>query len=307
MKSRYGAVIDIGTNSVRLLVASLETDKIHGIHKAVSTTRIGEGVHQSRMLDPKAMDRTLQALKEFKARATEYGAGCIFCFATSALRDAKNRELFIQRAQRETGLRIDILSGDEEAEIGFLGAAGETEEMTGVLDIGGGSTEVIIGRKGKILNSKSINIGAVRAMEQIPLGDPVDGTQIRKMREWIRRNLEGEWRSDQFSKIKAWVGIGGTITSLAAIQKGLVRYSFDAVQGCMLTKESVLAILERLIGLSLDERKRVPGLQAQRADIIIPGTLICHEWMEWAGVQAVQVSDRDNLEGYFIKKLSKNP
>jgi len=276
------------------------------IHKAVNTTRIGEGVHQRRRLDEKAMDRTLQGLKAFKAQATEYGVDCFFCFATSAIRDAENREVFIKRAQQETGFKIDILSGDEEAEIGFLGAVGATKEMTGVLDIGGGSTEIIIGRKGHILKSKSINIGAVRALEQVPLGDPVDGAQIRRMREWIRKNMEKEWTADQNSEVKSWIGIGGTITSLAAIHKGLVRYSSDAIQGCMLTKESILHILNRLLALSLDERKSVPGLQPQRADIIIPGTLICHEWMEWMGAREIQVSDRDNLEGYLIKKVLKN-
>lgn len=306
MKSRYGAVIDIGTNSIRLLIASLKKGKIHVIHKAVNTTRIGEGVHQRRMLDKKAMDRTLQGLKAFKAQAEEYGVDCFFCFATSALRDSENREIFIERVQRETGLKIDILSGDEEAEMGFLGAAGAVEEMTGVLDIGGGSMEAIIGRKGNILKAESINIGSVRVIEQIPLGDPVDGAQIRRMREWVRRNMEREWTPDQFSKVKGWVGIGGTITSLAAMHMGLIRYSSSSIQGCILTKEAILCILKRLVGLSLDERKRVPGLQPQRADIIIPGTLICHEWMEWIGVQEIQVSDRDNLEGYFMKKVLKN-
>jgi len=303
MHHRRAAVIDIGTNSIRLLIAERIGDQWVTVDKQLNTTRIGEGVHHSGKLSQKGMERTILGIESFREHALAAGVEQIRCFATSAVRDAENREDFVNALKVRTGLDVEILSGEDEAELGFIGAVGRTTaDRVGVIDIGGGSTEIIYGGKDGIIGAVSVNMGAVRIMEQFPLGDPVDYRKRIEMEEWIRVQFMQNQALSRFNGSCEWVGIGGTITTLAAIEQGMVQYQSSKIHGFTLQRSTVQEILHMLSERTLEERKRIPGLQPQRADIIIGGTVILLEWMNIKGIEKIRVSDRDNLEGFLLWK-----
>ena len=210
MKRRMAA-IDVGSNSVRLMVAEIgENDAIAPVSKELVMTRIYEGLARTGKLSTVAVDRTLDAINILKDKARQAGAASLYCFATAAVREAKNRDEFLARVRKETGMLIDVLNEDEEARVGFIGT--QEQGPRGALDIGGGSTEIAIGVGHDVHCSVSLRLGAVRALEKYPLGDIADGLALEAMRQWVSHVFltEGAGARECAAKLEdiRWTGIG---------------------------------------------------------------------------------------------------
>ena len=288
----YG--IDIGTNSARLMLAEEQNGTIRSRYKLLRTVRTGEGVHTAHRLSPEAIGRTVAALKEFRGHMDgEHPDIPVFCFATSAVRDSSNAEELLMAAKREAKINIRILSGTEEAEIGFLGAI--PGGNGGIIDIGGGSTEFVLGQDGRLAYRKSFNAGTIRCREIF--GSEGDG---RGVAETIR------WAEELFAELEVlrgniFTGIGGTITTVSAMIRQLETYSSEKIQGSKVTREEIEELLREITPMTPEQRRTLPGLQPQRADIIPYGMAVLVGAMRTIGLAEIFVSDADNLEGYAIK------
>jgi exopolyphosphatase/guanosine-5'-triphosphate,3'-diphosphate pyrophosphatase len=295
------AVIDIGTNSVRMLIAELKEGNINIINKSVLPTRLGEGVNSNGVLGKEPIERTIDAIKLLIQDASANNVDDIFCFATSAVRDAQNREFFIERVNKCCGIDVQVLSGEEEARAGFIGALIDLpyrdRELT-LVDIGGGSTELVQGRGTHIQYAVSLNVGAVRLTEMFPLGYPINHDNWDAMSRYIQNMLKQEWKKD--NRLPPLVGVGGTITSLAAMDQRLEVYSRKKIQGYCLELKAIEKVLNKILSCSPEERRKLPGLQPSRADIIPAGICILLKIMEFFNEESIVVSDHDNLEGMFI-------
>lgn len=297
------ASIDIGTNSMRLLITDYDKEFVHR-EKYVDITRIGRGVDDKGCISEEAMERNLRALKKFVDRAREENCEEIFVMGTSALRDSRNRQEFVDRAKKETGLGIDILSGEEEALLGFYGVASDLQESGYVLivDIGGGSTEFILGdKKQGILFTKSENIGSVRLTERFVRKDPPSMQELAEMEAFIRRIAEQTVDILRTYPIKKLIGIGGTATSLSAMVQQLEPYDSDKVHRSLIFKEELEAIFCELVLKTLTQRREMPGLQPERADVIIAGTHILCTLMKMLSINEILISEYDNLEGLIYR------
>ncbi len=286
------AAIDIGTNSTRLLVADIAGGNIKVIKTGLVTTRLGEGISGGRLL-PGAMDRTAKAVSFFNQQAQLLGAKQVAAAATSAVRDAANREEIISLIRQQTGLQVRVLSGEQEASLSYKGVLSNLAvepDSTVVADIGGGSTELIWMEKAH-LRCASVNVGAVR-MTEAGMGEKEIAEGLGPILSQIER-----------SRLKNLVGVGGTVTTLAAIDQRMIRYDPGLAHGYFLKAGSVKNIITRLKNLDLAERKKVPGLQPERADIIIAGAWIVKAVMEGLGMAQMQVSECDILFGMALEKV----
>ena len=308
-EARRVAAMDIGSNSVRLMIADLNEDgTLQPVKKELVTTRIYEGLARTGKLSPVAVDRTLAAINILKEKAIDAGAGSLYCFATAAVREAKNRDEFLQRALKETSMAIDVLDEDAEARVGFMGT-GETGPR-GALDIGGGSSEIAVGSGIEIACSVSLKMGAVRALEKTPVGrDTADPLTLEALRQWaaalLQRDAAQAREAARNLAVAQWSGIGGTITTVAALDLKLPVYDSARVQGHILTRPTVEKTLAKLAGMTLERRQQLPGLQPERADIIIGGVVILLEFLLFMGLDQISVSARDNLEGFLTFKLNE--
>lgn len=299
------AAIDIGTNSARLLIADVCGNKIERIEKITTITRLGKGVDKNRRLSSEAIEKNIEVLKNYRSIAYSYGIRSIKAIATSAVRDALNRDEFINAVKERAAIDVEVISGGREAELGFRGASSVVEgKPCTVIDIGGGSTEFIYGAHGDIEISKSIDVGAVRITEKFFGEGTMDNRAISAAAGYIWSMAEEIIKNIKHKGNFETVGIGGTITSLAAIDMGLTVYDANRVHGYKLGKAEVDSIFSRLSSISLEDRKCIPGLQAERADIIPAGALILKVIMEGLGVQYIIVSEHDNLEGLYISSDS---
>lgn len=297
------ASIDIGTNSMRLLIADYN-NKFIGREKFVDITRIGRGVDQQGMISEEAMERNLRSLKNFVDKAREQACEEIFIMGTSALRDSKNREDFVQRAKKETGLPVDIISGEEEALLGFYGVSADLQEEGHVLivDIGGGSTEFILGEKKQgILFTKSENIGSVRLSEKFVASDPPAPEELETMSRFIRRTIEETIALIRTYPIKKLIGIGGTATSVSSMVQQLEIYDSDKVHQSLIFQEEIESLFQETIRKTLQERMQIPGLQPERADVIIAGMNILRVIMDSLSMREIVISEYDNLEGLIYR------
>lgn len=283
------AAIDVGTNSVRLLIAEYERKGINYVYKDLKTTRLGEGVAETGYLQEKAIQRTVDALAEFQDVIRKLNVTKMRAVATSAAREAANGELLIKEAG-EKGIKLEIISGKEEAELSFKGAISDQETNSNqlVVDIGGGSTEIIYCLSGQVLTS-STKAGAVRCTEG----------------NWSEAQIMAAFQP-VLEKIRLLpgnelIGVGGTITSLAAIDQKLGKYDPDLIHGYKLGIERVRTIRKELAGLPLAERRQVKGLQPARADIIVAGIDILLAIMSGLGQQLITVSEKDILDGIILE------
>ncbi|MBN2259370.1 MAG: Ppx/GppA family phosphatase [Clostridiales bacterium] len=293
-------IIDIGTNSVRLFIPN--KDNIIKSKKYMEITRIGEGVDKNSELSEVAINRTIEGIKKLAAICDENGIDEIIAMATSAVRDAVNRDVFIERVLKETGIEVKVLSGDEEAELGLIGAIQGLSDNSGdsylIVDIGGGSTELIEYKNGHIVKAKSFNIGAVRLTEKFNLSDPPSEEEINEMRQYSR-NMIASFLKGVKGRL---IGIGGTITTISAIENKVQVYDREKIHGSLIKKENIDDLFYRLIKLTNLERKNVVGLDELRSDIINAGMLILLCIIELMDADDIIVSDFDNLEGYYFKK-----
>jgi len=282
---RYAAS-DVGTNSCRLLIADIDSQGMMSVlQKEVVTTRIGEGLARSGWLTPEAINRTLNCLEIFLEIMRKWQVSERVVVATSAVREALNRADFLFLAEERTGLPIRVLNGEEEGQLSYLGAR-KALRLKGnpiVIDVGGGSTEIIYQRRG--IKTVSIPVGAVRAFEA-----HWDETEIMN-------RLAANIPSRLGAKSSPLVVVGGAATTLVAVKKRLERYDPREVQGEELGRLEVLELHHLLENLTLEERRSLPGLQPERADIIVSGLLIIKCLLELIGRDRFIVSDSDLLDG----------
>lgn len=298
--------IDIGTNSMRILLAKVENGCIIESFKDLRTTRIGEDVDRTGELSALAIQRNIQALKEFINIAKREGIRQIPIIATSAVRDAKNREAFIKRAKEEIDAHIDVITGEQEAQLGFLGVLRglkEKDKNILVIDIGGGSTEFIFGNKEGIKYLTSINMGAVRMTEKFLRTDPICKVEIEELVKNVDEMIESTINYLRNLKIDKAIGIGGTATTIAAVSKKLEVYDKDKIHHSHLSYEQVKSIQHIFLSKNLEERKQIKGLQPKRADIIMAGIIILDRILAKLAVEDMIISEYDNLEGLVFEQL----
>ncbi|GAU76105.1 Ppx/GppA phosphatase family protein [Fusibacter sp. 3D3] len=298
MNKKY-ASIDVGTNSIRCLLAELEDGKLTKAEKTLEMTRIGEGVNATKMLQSERILSSTNAIKKFVDEAKSFRAEDIFIMATSAVRDAENRAVFLNAVKAATGYDIDVISGTQEADIGFKGVmagAISPEQTKLVVDIGGGSTEFIIGNAKGILFSKSIDIGAVRMTNMF-------GSDYRALSSYVDEKLKLVIERVAVEKTFDLVGIGGTATTFLTMLKKIECYRREWVHNQTITRSEIEALSEALHRMPLEDKKKQVGLDPKRADIIDAGGVILSRIMNLIHAEQMTISDYDNLEGYLFYRL----
>ncbi len=301
---KHGA-IDMGTNSIRLLIAELVDSKIVNSTKTLETVRIGQNTDKTGGISPKAIDRTIESLKKFKLLIEKEGLVSVPVIGTSAVRDAKNRHILIDKVKAQLDMDIEVIAGEREAELGFKGVLAGLNNVQGdimVVDIGGGSTELIIGNKDGIKYMVSLDIGAVRMTEKFIENDKVYEEEINNIVKFIDTILEPELRKIKKFSVERVIGIGGTATTLAAIDQVMTTYDKDKIHNHSLKVDTIREILKKFISKGLEDRKKIKGLQPKRADIITAGTIILIRIMELLEAESISISEYDNLEGLVFER-----
>jgi exopolyphosphatase / guanosine-5'-triphosphate,3'-diphosphate pyrophosphatase len=296
------AVVDIGSNSTRLLICEREGERITAELEHESTvTRLGAGVDADGRLAEESMERVYAALDSYQRLIDRHDVQTKIAVLTSAVRDAANGREFADTVKERYGLEPHVLSGDEEAELTFLGAMSERdpadETPTVVVDIGGGSTEVVIGRGRKATFHVSTQAGVVRQTERHIHDDPPTEEELDETREDVRETLRQGVPEEQRQAVEHAIAVAGTATSLGAIAQELEPYDPEKVHGYRLTRSECEEILTRLAAIPLDERREVPGLHPDRAPTIVAGVIILTEVLELFGLDEVEVSEHDILRG----------
>jgi exopolyphosphatase / guanosine-5'-triphosphate,3'-diphosphate pyrophosphatase len=299
------AALDVGTNTILMLV--VETTAEGGLRKLAEMsriTRLGRGVDANGHLDPAAAVRTLDTIAEFADRARALGAEKILTAATSALRDASDGAAFIARTKARTGLDLDVIAGETEARLAYLSSIkGLKLDLTDkllIVDIGGGSTELIRAQPGGQIDAVSLQIGAVRLTERIVHSDPPHAREAADLRIAIDQALESlRWNFIP----DAMVGIAGTVTTVCAVALGLAHYDADRVHGATLAHGEVLRVLGQLGSVPLEERKQIPGVEPGRADVIFAGAAILERVMAHFKRDRVIVSDQGVRWGLVWREM----
>ena len=288
------AVIGIGSNSVRMLLAEAGEGRMKRIRRDREGTRLFAGLDAQRRLSPEAMASTAEAVSRMASDARAAGAQRIHLFATSATRDAANQAEFAALLAEKAGLELEICSGETEAALSFLGASGGGE--CGVIDIGGGSTEVIVGAGMSLRCAMSCQMGAVRLSGQYPIRDHGDVGYVEEVARGIL--LDQLDCHPTLTMPEKWYGTGGTFTTLAAIIRSVHWTERTYMHGTVLTLAQVETTARMLADMPLDRRREIPGLQPNRADIIVHGMCILLACMRTMGIEEITVSEYGNLEGY---------
>ena len=301
------AVVDIGTNSTRLLVADVDpaAGTVRELERRSTVTRLGAGLEASGRLSEEAMARvfaTLDAYREAIDAAGDVDRRC--AVLTSAARDAANGPEFTARVREEYGLDARTIAGGEEARLSFLGATSARSALPGeqlvVLDIGGGSTEFIIGQGRTVAFNVSTQAGVVRHSERHIHHDPPLRAELEALAGDVRATFEDAVPADLRAQVTAMVAVAGTATSMAAIDQELEPYDPEKVDGYRLTLDACERISRRLAGMTDAERRRVPGLDPQRAPTIVAGSLFLIEALRAFGLDAADVSEHDILHGVAL-------
>lgn len=300
------AGIDIGTNSMRLILAKVEFDGGFIDNKKrvkeIKVTRMGEGVDRTKIIADDVFSRNMDSFKYFVDKAKKNEAERIFAIGTSALRDARNSDDFVFEAKKHTGVDIEVIDGELEAKLGFYGVVQGVDEVGRILiiDIGGGSTEFIVGSKIEgIIFKTSIDVGAVRLTE-------LYGEKIFDLENFVSEKIKFLDNIIEKYSIKRVIGIGGSITTASAIKQFMDIYDSDKVHNSNLSFDDIIFIQKMLASLNLEDRKKVVGLQPERADIILSGISILKEIMKNFKIADITVSEYDNLEGmlyYYLKEM----
>lgn len=301
------AAIDVGTNSMRLLIADYEDGDFKNREKHINVTRLGLDVDRDGIIGEGAIQRNLDSLDEFGSLARQEGCEEIWAIGTSALRDSKNSDEFVKRAAEKSGIAVEIISGAAEADMGFIGVLqglDRKDENILVVDIGGGSTEFIVGNKDGIKFIKSENIGALRMTEKFLRQDPVDTLEYGLMESYISEELDDTIDKVCKLNIKKVVGIGGTITSVAAMLQEMEPYDMEKIHGSVIRYSEISQLLGSLKNMRLSEKRMIKGLQPQRADIITAGVGILEIILRMICFDRMAVSEYDNLEGLIAKKMN---
>ncbi|GAA4612505.1 Ppx/GppA phosphatase family protein [Saccharopolyspora hordei] len=310
------AAIDCGTNSIRLLVADVtEHDDgrrdLRDIYRGMRIVRLGQGVDATGRLAEEALERTRAALVDYAAMAARKGVERVRMVATSATRDASNREDFFAMVREVLGVDAEVISGEEEARLSFTGAVGDLDPLDGpfvVTDVGGGSTEVVVGTwdgvRADVAAAHSADVGCVRLTERCLHSDPPTADEVREAEKVARQVLDEAFAAVDCSGATTWVGVAGTVTTLSAIAQDLPEYDPVAIHLSHISQNRVERISEELLGMSHDERAAIGSMHPGRVDVIGGGALVvkvlAEELAERAGITGVTVSEHDILDGIAL-------
>lgn len=305
MSRRVGAV-DIGTNSVRLLVADVEgagrDAVVTTVERRMRITRLGQGVDGDRRLHPEAIARTLAVLDQYGAVARELGVEATRATATSAARDAANRDALFDPAAAALGVRPELLSGEEEARLSFLGATASLGRAGApapylVVDIGGGSTEFVLGTDVPV-SLLSLDVGCVRITEQFLHSDPPAPEELSAAVTVVRDHLADVAQAiPDLRDARTLVGLAGTVSTVAAVEQGLAEYDRARIHHFRLTRAAVEEVFRTLATERADDRRHNPGLEAERVDVIVGGVVVLATIMRTFGFDELLVSEEDILDG----------
>jgi len=294
------AAIDCGTNSTRVLVSEGVGARRRPLARENTITRLGRGVHASGRLDPAAIDATIDVLRRYRAIADEHGAEAIRVSATSAARDATNANDFFDAAEAVLEVRPELLSGEDEGRLAFLGATAELDPADGpflVVDLGGGSTELILGTT-EVDAVQSLDIGSVRITEAYLASDPPAPEELSNAIAAIRDHLDEACHEvPGILGARTLVGVAGTITTVAAVELGLAEWDRDAIHHFRLTKAAAEDVFRTLATEPLADRVHNPGLEPARADVIVGGCCVLVALYRTLGVDEMLVSEADILDG----------
>ena len=298
------AGVDIGTLTCRLLIADVPPDgRLIEIRSDRRILRLGEAVDQTKQLTVAAMDRVLQCLKEWRELIDASSVDATAAVATSAVRDAENRDVFLDRVKREAGFDVELISGEEEARRTMLGiSSGLPPGVTDVLalDIGGGSTEFILDRPGQNPVVRSIDIGVVRLCERLLHHDPLTDEEIHQAREWVAKETKTAVAGMGNYQTATFVGTAGTVTSLAAMAQKLLSYEPARIHNYRLRLDVIQELEHTLLSRKKTDRVGLPGLEKGREEVIAAGAIIIRTVMETLGMSSVLVSDLGLREGVLI-------
>ena len=305
------ATIDLGTNTVRLLVSDLDSERAwRSVHADQRVTRLGEGLAGTGVLGDAPMRRTAAAVADYARRGRQLGARRIRIVATSAVREAANRPAFVEMVERASGERVHVISGDEEARLtvrGVLRALGPLSGELLTFDIGGGSTEYTLARGTTVIATVSLRLGVVPLAERFPFPGTVEPDRYHALADEVSKQLDAELPSSLArARPDHLVGTAGTVTTLAALDLGLERYDADRVQRHRLERAAVARLRDRLAALTVAERAALPCLEPGRADLIIPGVAIVEATLDRFGMDSLTVSDwglREGLVDEMIEAL----
>jgi exopolyphosphatase/guanosine-5'-triphosphate,3'-diphosphate pyrophosphatase len=301
MPAETRAVIDVGTNSVKLLVADVAGKVVTPLHEGSHQTRLGHGFYETHVLQAGAIDQTAKAVADFVNEAHPWNPTSFKIIATSAARDAVNKDELLRAIESVAGIPVTIISGEQEADWVYKGVTSDpllANSNLLVMDVGGGSSEFILGAGAERIFAESFPIGSVRLLEKISIGDPplltelaecersVHAILIDEVVPKLRPNMEAMGNDVQL------VGTGGTSTILARIQLKLRSFSREMIEGTFLSREMLKTEMMRLWSVPLETRKQIIGLPANRADVILPGVVIFHQVMEIFGLATLRVSTR---------------
>ncbi len=300
-------VIDIGTNTILMLIAEINHDgSFQVLRDEQVIARLGKGVDEHKTINHKTFVRVLNFLKDYKALSDLLHSEKIIACGTSALRDARNREEFTTFVKNELDIAIELLSGDDEALWTYKGAISEFPHVQSkftVIDIGGGSTEIIAGDHHTIENRRSLDIGCVRLTERFLKCLPPTKQQLEETSDFIRQELEMLREFDLYERML--IGVAGTVTTLSALHQKLEFYDPQKVSGSILGINDIRTIFDELRIKSLEEIRTIPQIAPGRADILLAGIMILLEFMSTVGFEQITVSDRGLRYGLFIRELEK--
>lgn len=310
------AAIDCGTNSIRLLVAELThrhdgTVDLRDLHREMRIVRLGQGVDATGRLAPEALSRTKAALADYAAAARRKGAERVRMVATSATRDAGNRDEFFAMTREILGVEAEIISGDEEARLSFTGAVGEQDPEDGpflVVDVGGGSTELVLGewdgQTASVTSARSVDVGCVRITERALKSDPPTADEIETAREFATRVLAGAFEAVDVGKARTWIGVAGTVTTLSAVAQRLDEYDSERTHLSRLSIEDIHRVADELLVADHATRAANPVIHPGRVDVIGGGALIVRVLSEELAARGAPaelvVSEHDILDGIAL-------
>lgn len=298
-------VIDIGSNSVRLLVADFFNDRMEVNFRALKVTGLGKNFSGDNYLLPASVKRTMAVIREFVLMAKERGVSSVTVIATSAVREARNRDNFIREVLNITGSKVRILSGEEEAYLSFRGAAlslGIDRQKIVLFDLGGGSTEFVWTEKEGKLHLRSFSLGVVKLKEMYDLDEKVCAKNTEEAKQYLNGIFTGIPVLENEASL---VAVGGTATTLSAVNLGLGEYDPRKIHGSILSREQIINLQEYLMNTPPDARRTIPGLMPQRADVIVAGALIVNYIMDKTGARLLQISEGDLMIGLLAEEGRK--
>lgn len=301
---RY-ASIDVGTNTVLMVIADVTDDGIIvPIREEQQLPRLGKEVDANRIISKDSVNRVLKTLLEYKRIAESLHVSEIFACGTSALRDALNRKDVVKTIKNETGIAVEVISGDTEAKFTYIGALSafpSIPQNTGVLDIGGGSTELVIGSNVSMTVRHSLDIGAVRVTERYFNSLPPSHHTLAEAEKYIRDTIANKIDTLEFERL---IGVAGTITTLAAIDLNIPQFSAELIEGHIISREKIESIYGEYSHYSLDDMKRIPQIVSGREDILFAGIAILKTFLTMMNRETIMVSTRGLRYGQIISKIT---